>query len=513
MNLRHLFIPNKVEEEKTEEKKNESKPSDSSETNGSSHLDEKTEKEIEEVPKDMTLDEVIIDWYAKRKDFADSNSQEDDQSPSFSPKELSDRLSDIFQGQSQGEENEQDPDSPKISNEGILEVLTLDSKILKHLFAKRKPERNGVHSNSNNEIKEDYKDWFEEEDKNQDLKLKEEDDPVEEDPFEDKDDSGKGDFKDNLKRLLMAHSTKEDEGEDEDNDKKLYDENNDQTNGLEEEFKNFNEAKEAKEEEKGPFMVISNDSLSYERFYPGRILGNTFHVSNKSKHKITLKLSFTTNNLDKDYAKQRLMDFYETSKLEEVEQPYRGLLDTDFVDAQKEFDCWFIEDPKTKSLVKETTLELDADEYYEFIIVLKSPVIKKPHFLLTNVKVENIVDGEEHLVFAFGSLDFPRLICPKEIQDKENGFGSVKVVMRKKMAVQPFRFLLVNKGEMPVSVNFSSLESDEMLSFFVKTPNMYIEAGSRAILEVKASHKYKNVPDNKWKPMNSLKLLIGKIKD
>lgn len=85
--------------------------------------------------------------------------------------------------------------------------------------------------------------------------------------------------------------------------------------------------------------------------------------------------------------------------------------------------------------------------------------------------------------------------------------------MRKKIPVQVFRFLLVNKGEMPVSMNFSSLESDEMLLFYVKTPNIYVDAGQRAILEVKATHKYKNSPDEDWKPMNSLKLIIGKIKD
>mmetsp|Transcript_27104 Transcript_27104/g.23966 ORF Transcript_27104/g.23966 Transcript_27104/m.23966 type:complete len:86 (+) Transcript_27104:593-850(+) len=85
--------------------------------------------------------------------------------------------------------------------------------------------------------------------------------------------------------------------------------------------------------------------------------------------------------------------------------------------------------------------------------------------------------------------------------------------MRRKVPTQLFRFLMVNKGDMPVSVNFSSLESDEMLHFFVKTPNMYIDAGQRAILEVRASHKYKDVPEGKMGKINILKLLIGKIKD
>lgn len=67
--------------------------------------------------------------------------------------------------------------------------------------------------------------------------------------------------------------------------------------------------------------------------------------------------------------------------------------------------------------------ELKPKDSFEFIIVLKSPVIKKTHFLTTNVKVENREYGEEHRVFAFGSLDVPKLSCPKEILDKENNYA------------------------------------------------------------------------------------------
>jgi hypothetical protein len=42
---------------------------------------------------------------------------------------------------------------------------------------------------------------------------------------------------------------------------------------------------------------------------------------------------------------------------------------------------------------------------------------------------------------------------------------------------------------------------------------MIIDGGSRAILEVKAHHKYKNHPDKNWKTTNNHKLIVGKIKD
>lgn len=85
--------------------------------------------------------------------------------------------------------------------------------------------------------------------------------------------------------------------------------------------------------------------------------------------------------------------------------------------------------------------------------------------------------------------------------------------MRKKQPAQPFKFLLHNKGDMSVNVTFSSYENDEMLMFKIRHPVMLIEGNARAMLEVQAHHKYKSIPDKKWKTMNNHKLIIGKIKD
>lgn len=108
---------------------------------------------------------------------------------------------------------------------------------------------------------------------------------------------------------------------------------------AEEEIQKSKKSKRDKKEEeiKLPIMSISNDSLSYERFYPGRILGNTFQITNKSPKRAEVTLSFTTKGLDKNFAMARLMEFYEASTPEEIEQPYLGLLDKPFVDAQEKF--------------------------------------------------------------------------------------------------------------------------------------------------------------------------------
>lgn len=75
------------------------------------------------------------------------------------------------------------------------------------------------------------------------------------------------------------------------------------------------------------------------------------------------------------------------------------------------------------------------------------------------------------------------------------------------------KFLMHNKGDMPVTATFSSLENDDKMLFAIKNPNLTIEPGMRSILEVKVHHKYKSLPDENWDTKNNHKLIIGKIKD
>ena len=73
----------------------------------------------------------------------------------------------------------------------------------------------------------------------------------------------------------------------------------------------------------GPASEISNDILSYERFYPGRVLGNTFMITNRTNETITIQLSFTREWLSKEYISNKLQEFYEVGKIEDIDNPYK----------------------------------------------------------------------------------------------------------------------------------------------------------------------------------------------
>ena len=171
-----------------------------------------------------------------------------------------------------------------------------------------------------------------------------------------------------------------------------------QSNKLDQYYQQYKEEKVRKHDimKDGPATELSNDILSYERFYPGRILGNTFNIKNVTNESISIKVGFTREGIDREHVSKKLMEFYEVSTVDEIEQPYLNYLKHPFIDSQKDFECWYIEDPYQKTLVKEADYELQPGESFEFIIVLKSPIIKKTHFLTTNVRIRNLSHEEEH---------------------------------------------------------------------------------------------------------------------
>lgn len=48
-------------------------------------------------------------------------------------------------------------------------------------------------------------------------------------------------------------------------------------------------------------------------------------------------------------------------------------------------ESWYLEDPFTKGLVKGVEIDLEPDESYTFIVVLKSPIQNRPKLFVTNV--------------------------------------------------------------------------------------------------------------------------------
>jgi len=92
----------------------------------------------------------------------------------------------------------------------------------------------------------------------------------------------------------------------------------------------------------------------------------------------------------------------------------------------------------------------------------------------------------------------------------------VKIVMRRKQASQPIKVLLENKGDMPVSATFQSVEMEKNLQFYIPRDKLSMEPNSKALLEIKALHKIgsqSSKMNNSKAPEVIHKLVVAKIKD
>lgn len=263
------------------------------------------------------------------------------------------------------------------------------------------------------------------------------------------------------------------------------------------------------------FLEISCNTLSYERFFPGRILGNTFTVKNIGYKACTFSLSFDNSNIDTNLVKEKMLDYYSWEGSGSFEKAYTKHLVNGVCASEENLSVWYIEDPNTKRLTKSIEMELESEDEYEFIVVLKSPSINKQTLFTANVIVNNFLNQTKQKVFWFGCMEKWKLTCPKELYNLKLNSKIIKVVMKRNHAA-PIKLLLENKGDMQIVGNFQSIEMDKSIQFYIPRERVTIDSNSRSILEIKAVHKAdsQNSEDNsQCKPEVIHKLVIAKIKD
>ncbi len=147
---------------------------------------------------------------------------------------------------------------------------------------------------------------------------------------------------------------------------------------------------------------------------------------------------------------------------------------------------WFMEDPVSKGLVQEIEFELSPRELFTFIVVLKSPVVRKSTLFAANVLIESAETLGQHSVFCFGAMEVPKMICPKEIVNEELGYSSLKVIMKRGVPFQPIKVLLANNGELPIECQFVTIDWGPEIKFTLPRDRVSIDSKQRALLDVKA---------------------------
>ncbi|CAI2366436.1 unnamed protein product [Moneuplotes crassus] len=261
-------------------------------------------------------------------------------------------------------------------------------------------------------------------------------------------------------------------------------------------------------------LELSTNSLSYERFFPGRVLGNTFVAKNNSSELIKLAISFDNSKINNHYVADKLCEHYSCDSVNEMEDPYSKHMLQE-VDTTKEvLDVWHLEDPYTKKLSQFVEFELEPNSEQEFIIVLKSPANNQQIMYAADVVLHQIENGFKDSVFCFGFLEQLKISIPKEMYNTKLNARIVKIVLQRKQKAQSIKLLLENKGDMSVITNFQSIELEENLQFCLPKNKLSLEPKSKALLEIKALYKPINQPrQQNAKPEVIHKLVVSKVKD
>lgn len=137
-------------------------------------------------------------------------------------------------------------------------------------------------------------------------------------------------------------------------------------------------------------IKVDSELLNYGTVNPGKLLGSIITVTNRSEFEQTIELSIDTET--ETYDKEEItknpdFEYIEEVTNQEVELTDKELEKLETEDAKAKAlehkkryipnseiknECWFIENPQTKDLIKKITLKLGPKCEQDFIIVLKT---------------------------------------------------------------------------------------------------------------------------------------------
>jgi len=112
-------------------------------------------------------------------------------------------------------------------------------------------------------------------------------------------------------------------------------------------------------------LQVDSNVINYGQFICGKILGSTLMLTNISdEHQIVTMAMSNAHSYNCD----EIFGQYNRDEL-----PFQYEDGCQIKNSEMEHNCWFIENPKNKELMKEITVKIEPNAQQEFIIVVKAP--------------------------------------------------------------------------------------------------------------------------------------------
>lgn len=130
-------------------------------------------------------------------------------------------------------------------------------------------------------------------------------------------------------------------------------------------------------------LYIDQQIINFNNFLPGKILGSTLIVVNKTDSEQIIELSVEQSRYT--FRKQEIVQMFpKTAEVRDNESKIMPFAINDkhspnykekITNSEMKYECWYIENPVSKELTKRITLKLSPKAEQDFIIVLRSPMV------------------------------------------------------------------------------------------------------------------------------------------
>ena len=127
-------------------------------------------------------------------------------------------------------------------------------------------------------------------------------------------------------------------------------------------------------------LYIDQRVITFNTFLPGKMLGSTLVVVNKTDCEQIIELSVDQSSYA--FKKSSIINMFPQTKDTDRNLIPFELNDTHSpnykekaINSEMKFECWYIENPVSKELTKRITLKLGPNAEQDFIIVLRSPML------------------------------------------------------------------------------------------------------------------------------------------
>jgi hypothetical protein len=98
-------------------------------------------------------------------------------------------------------------------------------------------------------------------------------------------------------------------------------------------------------------ITVDSQVINYGQFICSKMLGSTLLLTNVSHQEHTVEI--VVDNESTEYACDEILGPYQRSEL-----PFDYQSGSSIVNSEQQLDCWFIEKPENRELVKSVTVRL-----------------------------------------------------------------------------------------------------------------------------------------------------------